>query len=75
MLVHAQGVLGLVDNAITGASVNVLVLAATELVRGRLSTGLLTVGNDSARDELVYGIAIKGDSLSMLTERSCRWCQ
>lgn len=52
MLVHSQGVLGLVDDAFAGASVNVLVLASAKLVRGGLSSRLLAIGNNSAEDEL-----------------------
>lgn len=48
MLVHAQSVLGLVHNGLVGSAVDVLVLAATDLVAEGLAGGFLGVGSGAA---------------------------
>jgi hypothetical protein len=53
---HTKSVLGLVEDRLAGAAVNVLVLGAAELVGEGLLTGLLRVWDDAAGD-LVGGIS------------------
>jgi hypothetical protein len=55
VLVKTEGVLGLVEDRLAGAAVNVLVLGATKLISSGLSAGLLAVGNDTTGN-LVAGI-------------------
>ena len=43
-LVHAESVLGLVENAISGAAVDLIVLLAAELIANRLGGSLGVVG-------------------------------
>jgi hypothetical protein len=52
---HAQGILGLVHDALAGAAMNFVVLAAADLVAERLSSGLVGVGHDATAD-LVAGV-------------------
>lgn len=48
VVTHSKSVLGLVDDATTGGAVNVVVLAAAQLVHGRLGVGLGGVGLELA---------------------------
>lgn len=48
MLVHSQGVLGLVQDGLVGSAVDVLVLATSDLVAERLSSGLFRVWASAA---------------------------
>ena len=48
VLVHAENVLGLVHEALLGAAVHGLVLAAADLVAGGLGVGLARVGLGAA---------------------------
>lgn len=50
MLVHAESMLSLVQEAAMGAAMNSLVLAAAEFVAGRLSVGLAGVGLRATSD-------------------------
>ena len=48
VVTHSKCVLGLVDDATTGGAVNVVVLAASDLVHGGLGVGLGGVGLELA---------------------------
>lgn len=48
VVTHSKCVLGLVDDATTGGAVNVVVLAAADLVHGGLGVGLGGVGLELA---------------------------
>jgi len=51
VLVHAEGVLGLVDDRVAGAAVNGVVLGAAGLVADRLGGGLVVVGLDTTENK------------------------
>jgi hypothetical protein len=72
LVAKAKSVLGLVDDASTGSSVDMLILGATNLVRGGLGVGLLAVGDNTAEREESVDVLMDWKSI-MLTERSCRW--
>lgn len=74
MLVHAESVLGLVHETLLGAAVDGLVLAAADLVAGRLGVGLARVGL-GATDNLVgaagdalFGLVCGMESVEVLRE-------
>lgn len=48
MLIHAQSVLRLIQDGLVGTTMDVLVLAATDLVAEGLAGGLLGIGTGAA---------------------------
>lgn len=55
LVTEADGVLGLVDNRLASATVDVLVLGAAELVAGLLGGGLGVVGLEAAEEGVRWG--------------------
>jgi len=62
VLVHSDGVLGLVEDRLASASVCGIILGAAKLVGSRLTSGFVGVGDDRTRN-LVGGT---GDTLLKL---------
>jgi len=73
VVTHAHGILGLVHDAATSATVNLLVLGAAKLVADFLRGGLAVVGLGAASGD-VSALRMEMDE-AIFTEPSCRWCR
>lgn len=70
LVTETDGVLGLVENRLAGAAVNLAVLGAASLVADLLSSGLVTVGLEATVDCVRVGLGEREEGYH--TEQACR---